>query len=106
VLIEYWVVATRPKAVNGLGLSVPEANADVEDFLAAFPCLPEPPDIADRWRNLVNQHGVAGRPAHDTRLVALMEAHAVRELLTLNTSDFARYSQIATIAPSAYVAGQ
>jgi predicted nucleic acid-binding protein len=29
VAIEYWVVATRPKAANGLGLSPAEAEADL-----------------------------------------------------------------------------
>ena len=100
VMIEYWVVATRPAANNGFGLSPDEAAADVTAFRAFLPCLPEPPDVADRWFGLVARHGVSGKPAHDTRLVALMEAHGVRRLLTLNPADFARYPTVQCVGPA------
>ena len=39
VLYEVWVVATRPVAVNGLGLSVAEAAAELTRLKALFPLL-------------------------------------------------------------------
>lgn len=99
VIIEYWVVATRPRTANGMGLSAAEAQQDLSDFTAVFSCLPEPPDMADRWREVVSRHHVLGRPAHDARLVALMQAHDVKQLLTLNTGDFARYGEIESRTP-------
>jgi hypothetical protein len=42
VLIEYWVVATRPAVNNGFGLSPDEAAEDVRSLRALLPCLPEP----------------------------------------------------------------
>ncbi len=34
VLYEYWVVATRPLDVNGLGLSIDEARDSIRDLIA------------------------------------------------------------------------
>ena len=99
-LIEYWVVATRPIDVNGLGLSPAQAETDLQDFDMTFLELPEPSDIGARWRELVRRYGVSGRPAHDTRYVALMLAHGITNLLTLNPRDFARYSEITCLAPA------
>src|SRR6266536_3244697 len=71
-VIEYWAVATRPAAVNGLGFDPAQAEAELCDFDNWFQRLSEPPDIAVRWRALANKHQVLGKQAHDTRLVALM----------------------------------
>jgi predicted nucleic acid-binding protein len=100
VWIEYWSVATRPPGVNGLGLDPPDAEADLEDFTQAFFLLPEPPDMAARWRALANRYGVRGRQAHDARLVALMLAHGITCILTLNTADFTRYTEITSLLPA------
>jgi predicted nucleic acid-binding protein len=47
----------------------------------------------------VEAYSVIGKPAHDARIVALMLAHGVTQLLTLNPSDFARYQGITTVTP-------
>jgi predicted nucleic acid-binding protein len=99
-LIEFWVVATRPTANNGFGLTPSQVRADVDEFINLLPCLPEPPDVADRWLRLVTRYSVSGKPAHDARLVALMEAHGVRRLLTLNPGDFARYPNVECVSPN------
>jgi predicted nucleic acid-binding protein len=39
VLIEFWVVATRPARVNGFGWSTEQAKASVEQLLDRFPLL-------------------------------------------------------------------
>ncbi len=99
VMIEYWAIATRPREVNGLGLSPAQAEADLQEFAQAFLLLPEPPDMADRWRVLANRYVVRGRQAHDTRRVALMQAEGITHLLTMNTADFARYAGVTCLAP-------
>ena len=106
VLIEYWVVATRPASGNGFGMTLAEAEEDLVALRAVLPCLPEPPDVADRWQALVTRHRVAGKTAHDARLVALAMAHGVTRVLTLNPSDFARYPQIAALSPSGLVSAE
>ena len=101
VLIEFWVVATRPRDVNGLGLEVAEAAAALTDFMAMFSILPEPPDIAERWRGLVVAHEVRGKTAHDARLVALIEAVGINTVVTFNERDFRRYAKLVLIDPMA-----
>lgn len=100
VAIEYWAVATRPKSANGLGLIPAEAEADLRDFEQMLVWLPEPADIGAHWRKLANRHGVKGVRAHDARLVALMEAHGLAHVLTLNREDFEGYDGISILLPA------
>ena len=60
VLIEFRNVATRPTAVNGLGLSAAGAEAKAAVFEATFPLLAETPDIYPAWKALVRALGVVG----------------------------------------------
>jgi predicted nucleic acid-binding protein len=99
VLIEYWAVATRPVAVNGLGFPPDIAEQELRDFDRWVNLLEEPADMAWRWRRLVNEYDVRGKQAHDARLVAFMQAHGLTDLLTLNPTDFARYEGIRCVLP-------
>jgi len=47
----------------------------------------------------VVHHRVAGKQAHDARLVAAMLVHGVTHLLTFNTNDFKRFSEIMVVNP-------
>jgi predicted nucleic acid-binding protein len=51
------------------------------------------------WKQLVVRHGVQGSKVHDARLVATMNIHGIRRILTFNTDDFTRYD-IDAIHPS------
>jgi predicted nucleic acid-binding protein len=42
VLAEYWVVATRPREVNGMGLSPQAAAREIDEILSAMETLVEP----------------------------------------------------------------
>jgi len=99
-MIEYWAVAARPIGVNGLGMSPADASRNLHDALSAFACLPEPDKIGIGWLDLVTAHSVLGKQAHDARLAAFMMAHGITQLLTLNPSDFARYSEITALTPA------
>jgi predicted nucleic acid-binding protein len=90
VLIEFRNVATRPTAVNGLGLTTAAAEAQAAGFEASFPLLGESPDIYPAWKALVAGLGVVGKQVHDARLVAVCHAHGVTHLLTFNAGHFAR----------------
>ena len=103
VMIEYWVVSTRPKESNGMGLGVAEADEVLSKIEKLFPCLPEPPDIAHIWRKIVKKHSACGKQAHDARLAALMTARGVEYILTLNPGDFARYEGITPVTPQEVV---
>jgi predicted nucleic acid-binding protein len=94
-LAEFWNVCTRPtSARGGYGLSVAEAERRVRLLESLFPVLTETPGAYPLWRNLLVAHGVQGVHVHDARLVALMQAHAITHILTLNAADFRRYHGI------------
>ena len=61
------MVATRPVAQNGLGLSIPEAASELMRLKSMFPLLPDTPAIYPVWENLVIQYRVSGKPAHDAQ---------------------------------------
>jgi predicted nucleic acid-binding protein len=88
VLVEFWAVATRPEAANGLGWSTATTAEAIRALRDQFPLLDETPDALDRWFGLVERFHVAGKHTHDARLAALLLAHGVRRLLTFNTTDF------------------
>ena len=90
VLIEFLNVATRPLAVNGLGLSTTDAEAQAATITATFPLLVETPDIYPAWKALVEALGVVGKQVHDARLVAACHVHNVSHLLTFNVTHFTR----------------
>lgn len=100
VLYEYWVVCTRPQAQNGLGISTAQASNDIERLAELFFLLRDERAIFDLWCGLVDSHRVAGKNAHDARLVAAMLRHQVAHLLTFNAADFARFGSIAVFTPS------
>jgi predicted nucleic acid-binding protein len=90
VLVEFRNVATRPVAVNGLGLSIVDVEAQAATFDARFPLLAERPDVYPAWKSLVAALGVIGKQVHDARLVAVCHVHGVTHLLTFNVAHFVR----------------
>lgn len=97
---EFWVVATRPVANNGLGMSAAEAEKQLKRHAQPlFRVLRDERAIYSHWRQLVNKYSVLGKNAHDARLVAAMMCHGVKHLLTFNTADFERFEEISLIHP-------
>lgn len=90
VFVEFRNVATRPMALNGLGLSAADAEVEAAGFEASFPLLVETPDIFPAWKALVAALGVIGKQVHDARLVAVCHVHSITHLLTFNVAHFAR----------------
>jgi predicted nucleic acid-binding protein len=90
VLVEFRNVATRPLAVNGLGLPTADVDTLAATFESRFPLLPETPDIYPAWKALVTVVGVIGKQVHDARLVAVCHVHKVTHVLTFNVAHFAR----------------
>ena len=84
-LVEF-TMATRPLAVNGLGMAAVDVEAMATDFEAEFPLLPETPAIYPAWKALVEALGIIGKQVHDARLVAVCHVHAVTHLLTFNVA--------------------
>jgi predicted nucleic acid-binding protein len=99
-LVELWVVATRPLSQNGLGLSTPEAAAELVRLKSMFPLLADTPAIYPVWENLVIQYRVSGKPAHDARLVAAMRVHGLTTILTFDRTCFSRFAGIEVLHPA------
>ena len=88
--VEFRAVATRPLAVNGLGLALEDVEAELDRFRALFLLLPED-GFFPEWRRLCLLAGVSGKQVHDTRLVAVCVASGIQTILTWNPADFVRF---------------
>ena len=98
---EFWAAATRPRVANGLGLSIAECQLEVVRISRIFYLLQDSHNLLDEWQRLVAAYGCHGRVSYDARLVAAMSTHGLTRLLTLNPSDFARFSGLTLIDPTA-----
>lgn len=103
VLIELWVVATRPVEVNGLGWTTEKTKQIIDELLNRFPLLEESPQIFFTWLDLVTTNQVMGKRTHDARLIAVLLANNITHILTFNSSDFAVKSMITVICPQQLV---
>jgi len=65
-----------------------------------FALLPDTPDIFSEWERIVLKNKVAGKQAHDARLVAAMSVHDLTHLLTFNAGDFKRSTDITAVSPT------
>jgi predicted nucleic acid-binding protein len=99
VLIELWVVATRPVDVNGLGWAIAKTREMIDQLLQRFPLLEEVSDILPTWLNLVTENQILGKHTHDARLVAVMLTSGIDHILTLNPKDFSGIPDITVVHP-------
>ncbi|MFM7919398.1 MAG: type II toxin-antitoxin system VapC family toxin [Planctomycetaceae bacterium] len=105
ILYEYWSVATRPLANNGFGLSPAEATVELSMLRTLFRLLQDERGIYSMWHDLVVQHAVRGKQAHDARLAAAAQRHLITHVLIFNTTDFQRYSFLTAVSPSDICSG-
>lgn len=101
-LIEFWVVATRPLQVNGLGLTASEAVTETAKIKKLAVFYENTSECFIRWEEFVDRYQVLGKTAHDAHLVAAMIAHQMTDLLTFNPADFQRYSEIRVLDPCSF----
>src|SRR5439155_14932138 len=97
---EFWVVATRPASVNGLGKTAAEALLDLTNLKSLFLWLDDSPLVYGVWEGLVTGTPILGKNAHDARFVAAMSVRGLTHLLTFNTQDFRQYPGITAVAPA------
>ena len=97
---EFWNVCTRPSDKNGLGFSIAKTDWHLKRFERLFTFLPDTEEVYQNWRELVIKYSVSGIKVHDAKIVAAMKAHNVENLLTFNTKDFKRYTEIKAVEPN------
>jgi len=100
VAAEFWIVATRPRERNGIGLTPDLARAELAQMESFFTVVGESADVYSMWKHLVTLHGVSGVEAHDARLVAAMKVYGIDRILTFNATDFTRYPGIEVVHPA------
>lgn len=98
ILREYLAVATRPAEADGLGLTVPDAVANVEQFLEFANLFEETEEVALRLPELAKNLDVRGPRLHDANVVATMLVHRIPVLITQNSNDFIGFGGIKTLA--------
>ena len=100
VLIEFWVVATRPLDVNGLGWSVEQTNNKIDLLINQFTLIKETESVFSYWLELVTKYQIKGKRTHDARLMAVAIASFVTHVLTFNVRDFAKIEALIIVHPS------
>lgn len=102
-IAELWNVSTRPvQARGGFGLAIPAVEQRVKLIEKLGAVLPFSDRAYDEWRRLV-VHQVIGVAVHDAKLVATMIVGNIEHILTMNKSDFRRYSGITVLTPESVV---
>ncbi len=99
VLIELWVIATRPTDVNGLGWSPKHTRNIIAQLIDRFPMAEESPQVFPAWLALVMENQIKGKRTHDARIVAVMRVSNISHVLTLNPNDFYGLSDVIVIHP-------
>lgn len=99
-IAELWNAMTRPLDRNGLGLSISDAEDQVQSIEAGMNFLPDNEDVYREWRRIIVRYGVLGVQVHDARLAAAMYVHQIDHILTLNISDFTRFIGLTPLHPN------
>jgi predicted nucleic acid-binding protein len=103
---EFFNVSTRhASARGGYGHPVKTVQARV-GFIERL-CRLEAEDNStyEQWKHIVSRYNVTGVAVHDARLAAVMLAHNIVQVLTLNDRDFRRYEPegISILTPQAVI---
>jgi predicted nucleic acid-binding protein len=90
---EFWNVATRPLADNGLALPPATAVNLLETIIEPI-CgiLVERDTLYAELKRIGGKYAVVGKQVHDARIAAMMLVWGVPRILTLNERDFRRYA--------------
>jgi predicted nucleic acid-binding protein len=96
ILREYLATLSRPQS---FALPQPPIvlETQVRIFEAKFTIAEDGPAVTTSLLQLINQTPVGGRQIHDANIVATMQVHSIRNLLTYNVADFRRFAAIITI---------
>jgi predicted nucleic acid-binding protein len=91
-IIEFWAVTSRPGVVNDFGWDVGRSEASVPLLLASFDFLSGTVAVFTEWHRLMTSKSLIGRQVHDARLMAVMKAHGLSDILILTAGDFQCYT--------------
>lgn len=100
ILREYLVVATRPIAVNGLGLALDDALGNVRSFRTMVRLVREEKAVLPSLLALLADVPCKGKRIHDANVVATAISHKIGRIVTLNARDFAAFAKhVVVVSP-------
>ena len=105
-MAEFWNVATRPVANNGLELPAVTVVQMFEKSVETIcDILSEQDTLHDVYKDLLTKYNVVGKQVHDARLVAMMLTWQIDNILTLNERNFQRFAPegITIVSPQSLV---
>ena len=97
-LREYLAAMTRRGDLTG-EIPVSSLVKDVQYFSNRFQLAEDNFQVTERLLTLMEEITIGGKQVHDANIVATMLVYGIRQLLTHNTGDFARFSELITVLP-------
>ncbi|MEH1908040.1 MAG: type II toxin-antitoxin system VapC family toxin [Nostoc sp.] len=97
-LREYLAAMTRRSDLTG-NIPITSLVADVRYFASYFRLVEDNLLVTERLLTLMEEIPSGGKQVHDANIVATMLIYGIPQLLTHNTSDFARFSGLITVLP-------
>jgi predicted nucleic acid-binding protein len=98
VLREYLATLSRAQTF-AKPRSARELASDIRYFLSHFRLAEEGSAVTEKLLELIEEVEIGGKQIHDANVVATMLVHGIPALLTHNTRDFARFSQVIRVIP-------
>ncbi len=98
VLREYLATLTRPQLYTE-PIPILTVIAEIHFFQNRFQVAEDGFQVTERLLTLIEEIAVGGKQVHDANIVATMLVYGIRQLLTHNTGDFARFSELITVLP-------
>ncbi len=97
-LREYLAGMTRRGDLTG-EIPVSSLVVDVQYFAKSFRLAEDNSQVTERLLTLMEEISSGGKQVHDANIVATMLVYGIPQLLTHNTGDFARFSELITVLP-------
>jgi predicted nucleic acid-binding protein len=97
IVREYLVAFSR--GVGGVVPPIGPILENIERILREVDFVGENELVARRLLALLRDVPAAGKQVHDANIVATMQVHGIRRLLTHNEAHFTRFSHLITVVP-------
>ena len=98
ILREYLAALSRPQPLTP-PLPAVTLYADVVRFQSQFRIAEDGMTVTYNLLTLLLSIPFGGKQVHDANIVATMQSHGLRRLLTHNVADFARFGSLIQIEP-------
>ncbi len=98
VLREYLATLTRLQAFSE-PIPIATLTAEIHFFQNRFRVAEDNFQVTERLLTLMEEIFSGGKQVHDANIVATMLVYGIPQILTHNTADFARFSELVTVLP-------